>query len=101
MKATIVAVSIHCNGTADRATITPNRFDSNKTPMLILLDGMDYMLREENLKAMMNKATYSLLTNRPFYMWIGELTIGARRLLGTVAAGFSHGHAEFQWARFS
>jgi hypothetical protein len=45
----------------------------NRTAVMMLVDGLEYLQKEDNFKAMLNKASYAFVSNRPFFVWIGNL----------------------------
>jgi hypothetical protein len=50
-------------------------FGENKTALLMMVDGMDYLLQRNDFawKSFLNKAAYAYQSNRPFFVWIGRL----------------------------
>ena len=60
--------------------IQPNEEDSdekagnnNKTALLMMVDGMDYLTRPEIWQATLNKASYAHRSGRELFLWIGNI----------------------------
>ncbi|KAL3903797.1 MAG: hypothetical protein SGILL_010311 [Bacillariaceae sp.] len=51
------------------------RFNANKTALLMLVDSMEYLLRQNDFawKSFLNKAAYAYQSKRPLFLWIGRL----------------------------
>jgi len=59
-------------------TSTNSRIDSSidhakKSTLLMMVDSIEYMTETKLFKATINKASYAYRSNRPLYIWIGNL----------------------------
>jgi hypothetical protein len=53
--------------------ISSDNDNSKKSALLMMFDGIDYMMESVIFKATINKAAYAYRSNRPLYVWIGNL----------------------------
>ena len=62
---------------ASGANITNSTIDStispDKSTLLMIVDSVEYMMKPETFNGVMNKASYAYRSNRPLYIWIGNL----------------------------
>jgi len=55
-------------------TSTNSRIDhAKKSTLLMMVDSIEYMTETKTFKATINKASYAYRSNRPLYIWIGNL----------------------------
>jgi hypothetical protein len=81
-----------CNSGANLCLVTPHHsitanvdsvhntndmYNQNKTALLMLVDGLDYLLYNEKgdfpWKSFLNKAAYAYQSQRPLFIWLGRL----------------------------
>ena len=61
------------SNTINNTTSSYGYTTNNTTAVMMLVDGLEYLQKEDNFKAMLNKASYAFVTNRPFFVWMGNL----------------------------
>lgn len=62
---------------ASGASITNSTIDStnssDKSTLLMIVDSVEYMMKPQTFSGVINKASYAYRSNRPLYIWIGNL----------------------------
>ncbi len=66
--AALVSSSVNMTNSSIDSTISPD-----KSTLLMIVDSVEYMMKPETFNGVMNKASYAYRSNRPLYIWIGNL----------------------------
>lgn len=60
------------SGSLSNAT-TIAQYENGRSILLMMVDSLDYLTEYRTFQSTINKGSYAYRTNRPFYIWIGDL----------------------------